>query len=60
MYRNGAPASVHLWKLKDSIAVHKLLENVLIDKEAASSKFRGAAYIKLPMFISVGIWGKSC
>ncbi|KAJ8427810.1 hypothetical protein Cgig2_007786 [Carnegiea gigantea] len=31
----GAPP-VQLWKLEDCIAVHEVLENVLIDKEAAS------------------------
>lgn len=42
---NGASGSVRLWKLKDCIAVHKLLESVLDDKDAASRwKTRCAEY----------------
>ncbi|KAK8988644.1 hypothetical protein V6N11_030027 [Hibiscus sabdariffa] len=42
---NGALGSVKEWKLMDCIAVHKLLENVLIDHDAASRwKVRCAEY----------------
>lgn len=37
--RNGALGPVREWKLDDCIAVHKLLETVFIDHDAASSKF---------------------
>ncbi|KAK9677157.1 hypothetical protein RND81_11G124400 [Saponaria officinalis] len=33
---NGAPGPVRRWKLKECIAVHKLLESVLNDRDAAS------------------------
>lgn len=36
--RNGALGPIKEWKLKECIAVHKLLETVLIDHAAASSK----------------------
>ena len=38
MCRNGALGLAREWKLKDCIAVHKLLDTVLLDSEAASSK----------------------
>ncbi|XVF26699.1 hypothetical protein REPUB_Repub14bG0040800 [Reevesia pubescens] len=42
---NGALGPVMEWKLKDCIAVHKLLENVLIDQDAALRwKVRCAEY----------------
>lgn len=42
---NGASGSVSPWKLKDCIAVHKLLESVLDEKDAASRwKTRCAEY----------------
>ncbi|XP_039161973.1 N-terminal acetyltransferase A complex auxiliary subunit NAA15-like [Eucalyptus grandis] len=34
--RNGALRSVKEWKLKDCIAVHKLLSSVVVDMDAAS------------------------
>lgn len=40
-FRNGALGPVKQWKLKDCIAVHKLLATVLVDPDdpdAASSK----------------------
>ncbi|XP_019448115.1 PREDICTED: N-alpha-acetyltransferase 15, NatA auxiliary subunit-like isoform X1 [Lupinus angustifolius] len=33
--RNGAPGQISEWKLKDCIAVHKLLGTVLVDQDAA-------------------------
>lgn len=43
---NGASSSVRQWKLKDCIAVHKLLESVMDDKDAASRwKTRCAEYV---------------
>lgn len=36
--RNGALGPAREWKLKDCIAVHKLLDTVLLDSDAASSK----------------------
>ncbi|XP_022739163.1 N-terminal acetyltransferase A complex auxiliary subunit NAA15-like isoform X1 [Durio zibethinus] len=39
MPMNGAFGPVLAWKLKDCIAVHKLLEKVLIDQDAALSKY---------------------
>lgn len=43
---NGASGSVRQWKLKDCIAVHKLLESVMDDKDAASRwKTRCAEYV---------------
>lgn len=36
--RNGALGPIRDWKLKECIAIHKLLETVLIDHAAASSK----------------------
>lgn len=36
--RNGALGPIKEWKLKECIAIHKLLETVLIDHAAASSK----------------------
>lgn len=37
--RNGALGPVREWKLKDCIAVHKFLGTVLVDNEAALSKY---------------------
>lgn len=37
--RNGVLGSIGEWKLKDCIAVHKLLSSVVVDLDAASSKF---------------------
>ncbi|KAJ0075172.1 hypothetical protein Patl1_34406 [Pistacia atlantica] len=37
---NGALGPVKEWKLKDCIAVHNLLKNVLADQDAALSKYR--------------------
>lgn len=37
--RNGALGPIGEWKLKDCIAVHKLLGTVLADQDAASSKY---------------------
>ncbi len=37
--RNGALGPVGEWKLKDCIVVHKLLGTVLVDNEAALSKY---------------------
>ncbi|KAK2631891.1 hypothetical protein EUGRSUZ_L02309 [Eucalyptus grandis] len=43
--RNGALGSVKEWKLKDCIAVHKLLSSVVVDMDAASRwKLRCAEY----------------
>lgn len=36
--RNGALGPIREWKLKDCIAVHKLLGTVLLDQDAALSK----------------------
>ncbi|CAO2815322.1 unnamed protein product [Amaranthus hypochondriacus] len=42
---NGAPGPAGQWKLKDCISVHKLLESVLVDKDASSRwKTRCAEY----------------
>lgn len=38
-YRNGAVGPLGEWKLKDCIAVHKLLGTVLVDEDAALSKY---------------------
>lgn len=38
--RNGALGPVIEWKLKDCITVHKLLGTVLVDQNAALSKYR--------------------
>lgn len=45
--RNGALGPIKEWTLKECIAVHKLLETVLIDHAAASSKCRS-----LPIHVS--------
>ena len=37
--RNGALGPIREWKLKDCISVHKLLATVLVDQDAASSKY---------------------
>ncbi|KAL8171710.1 hypothetical protein V2J09_023514, partial [Rumex salicifolius] len=43
--KNGALGHLMKWKLKDCVAVHKLLENVILDKDAASRwKARCAEY----------------
>ncbi|XP_039154993.1 N-terminal acetyltransferase A complex auxiliary subunit NAA15-like [Eucalyptus grandis] len=43
--RNGALGSVKEWKLKDCIAVHKLLSSVVVDTDVASRwKLRCAEY----------------
>ncbi|KAK2632390.1 hypothetical protein EUGRSUZ_L01619 [Eucalyptus grandis] len=43
--RNGALRSVKEWKLKDCIAVHKLLSSAVVDMDAASRwKLRCAEY----------------
>ncbi|XP_030457569.1 N-terminal acetyltransferase A complex auxiliary subunit NAA15 isoform X2 [Syzygium oleosum] len=45
--RNGALGSVGEWKLKDCIAVHKLLSSVVVDLDAASRwKVRCAEYFR--------------
>ncbi|XP_057532702.1 N-terminal acetyltransferase A complex auxiliary subunit NAA15 isoform X3 [Amaranthus tricolor] len=42
---NGAPGPAGQWKLKDCISVHKLLESILVDKDASSRwKTRCAEY----------------
>jgi len=38
-YRNGVLEPIGEWKLKDCIAVHKLLRTVLVDDDAALSKY---------------------
>lgn len=38
--RNGALGPTEEWKLKDCIAVHKLLGTVLVDHDAALSKYK--------------------
>lgn len=38
-YRNGVLGPIGEWKLKDCIAVHKLLGTVLVDEDAALSKY---------------------
>ncbi|GAB4850148.1 N-alpha-acetyltransferase 16, NatA auxiliary subunit [Ancistrocladus abbreviatus] len=44
---NGALGPVLEWKLKDCVAVHRLLEGVFLDKDAASRwKVRCAAYFR--------------
>ncbi|KAH1066500.1 hypothetical protein J1N35_031487 [Gossypium stocksii] len=48
---NGALGSVMEWKLKDCIAVHKLLDNVLIDTDAALRwKVRCAEYFPYSIY----------
>lgn len=37
--RNGALGPIREWTLKDCISVHKLLATVLVDQDAASSKY---------------------
>ncbi|KAL2926915.1 N-terminal acetyltransferase A complex auxiliary subunit NAA15 [Bienertia sinuspersici] len=37
--KNGDSSPVKRWQLKDCVAVHKLLEGVFMEKDAASSKF---------------------
>lgn len=38
--RNGVLGPIREWKLIDCVAVHKLLGTVLVDQDAALSKYR--------------------
>lgn len=40
--RDGALGSIGEWKLKDCITVHKLLGTVLVDHNAALSKYQNS------------------
>lgn len=45
--RNGALGSVSSWKLKECIAAHQLLGTVLVDPDAAFSKYYKFSWIVL-------------
>lgn len=38
-YSNGSPGAVRKWKLEDCVAVHKMLETVFVDQDAATRMF---------------------
>lgn len=43
--RNGALGQVGEWKLKDFIVIHKLLQTVLVDQDAALSMFLKSMFL---------------
>lgn len=54
--RNGALGPIKEWKLKECIAIHKLLETVVIDHAAASSKRRRSLPIHVSNYFIISNW----